>query len=231
MDTLAQRLAYARQEAGLTQADLAKKAGVSPQTINFVENGRNKGTKHIIAIAKVLGVTATWLDSGKGEMREVSLRPVAVWDKESDLEQHGEYVFLPELNVKPSAGPGAPQWHVDTTGQRQAFTSKWAKRMHINPDCAATMVVSGQSMEPRLLDGDSIVVDYCQNENIINGKAYVLIVEGDTLVKRLFKQPGGGLIVSSDNPNKALFPDIHVTADRMEHVKIIGRVVAVCGGM
>lgn len=231
MDTLGKRVTHARELKGLTQLELAKRVGVSAQTINFVENGRNKGTKHLLAIAKALGVSATWLDSGKGSMTEVSLRPIEVWEDEEQLAQSGEYIFLPELSVRPSAGPGAQVWHVDTAAQRQAFTAKWARRMSIDPACAATMVVSGDSMEPRLLDGDSIVVDYCQNDTIIDGKVYVLVINDEVKVKRLFKAIGGGLIIRSDNPDKNTHPDLNVRAEEMMHVRIVGRVVAVCGGI
>lgn len=231
MDTLAQRLAHARAERKMTQAELARKSGIAQATIAHIESGRNKGTKHLIELARALGVSANWLNSGKGSMTEVSMRPIAVYENEEDLQQQGEYIFLPELNVRASAGPGTLVWHVDEKGQRQAFTAKWAQRMKIDPACAATMVVEGDSMEPRLLSGDSIVVDYCQNETIIDGRVYVLIAHDEVKVKRLFKVIGGGLRISSDNPDKTKHPDELVPPEHTQHLKIIGRVVAVCGGM
>ncbi|BAK75800.1 putative phage repressor [Pseudogulbenkiania sp. NH8B] len=231
MDTLAQRLAAARAERQLTQAQLARKSGVAQATIAHIESGRNKGSKHLLDLARALGVSAHWLDTGKGSMTEVSLRPIAVWEQEEELKQEGEYIFLPELTVRASAGPGTPIWHVDERGQKQAFTAKWARRMNIDPQCAATMVVDGGSMEPRLWSGDSIVVDYCQNETIIDGKVYVLLIDDEVKVKRLYKAIGGGLRITSDNPDKISHPDIVAAPEQMPHVKIIGRVVAVCGGM
>lgn len=230
MDTLANRIVAACNAADMTQAELAKKAGISPTTVNQLINGRNKGTTKIASIAKALGVEILWLAEGLGPMRKdaPSLRPVAIYDQEEELQEHGEYIFLPELTVKASAGTGTQVYHVDTQGQRQAFTSKWAHRMGIDPACAATMVVSGDSMEPRLLDGDSIVVDYCQNEHVIDGKVYVLLLNEEVKVKRLFKTPTGGLRIKSDN---SAYPDETLAADELQHIKIIGRVVAVCGGI
>lgn len=229
MDTLATRVIALRKEKGWTQKELAQRAGISQTTVANIEQGRNQSSKALVDLARAFGVTAEWLGTGKGD--QLSLRPVAVWNNEEELTAQGDYIFLPELTVRPSAGPGTQVWHVDSAGQRQAFTAKWAKRMHINPDCAATMVVSGESMEPRLLDGDSIVVDYCQNETIIDGKVYVLLINDEVKVKRLFKSVAGGLIIRSDNPDKTNHPDFTIAADELAHIRIVGRVVAVCGGI
>lgn len=55
----------------MSQDELGKAAGISQSTVAQIERGRNKGSKHILALARALGgVSATWLQSGKGEMRE-----------------------------------------------------------------------------------------------------------------------------------------------------------------
>ncbi len=47
-----------RQEAGLSQAELARRIGVSRQTINMIENGDYNPTIALcINICRVLGVT------------------------------------------------------------------------------------------------------------------------------------------------------------------------------
>ncbi|WP_420479464.1 helix-turn-helix transcriptional regulator [Brevundimonas sp. FT23028] len=55
---LASRLKEARQAAGLTQAELAEKAGVSRKTINTVENGVFiPSTILALSLARALGTT------------------------------------------------------------------------------------------------------------------------------------------------------------------------------
>jgi len=55
---LASRLKEARQAAGLTQAELAEKAGVSRKTVNTVENGVFiPSTILALSLARALGVT------------------------------------------------------------------------------------------------------------------------------------------------------------------------------
>lgn len=71
MKTFGQRLREAREAAGYrTQGELAKAAGFKNQsTIGNMESGRNKGSRHVAHIAKLLKVNALWLETGAGEMR------------------------------------------------------------------------------------------------------------------------------------------------------------------
>lgn len=231
MDTIHTRIKDCREKLSLSQQELAAAVGVTYQAVQQWEKEDGTGTtprgKRMDALAAALNTTPAYLvfgtDSGP------SLRPVRLWESEEELDTT-EYVFLPAMDIKLSAGSGNLIWHIDEKGQRQAFRKQWASRMGINPECAATMVVSGSSMEPRLLDGDSIVVDYNQNSAIIDGKIYAIILEGELYVKRLFKE-FGGIRVVSDNPDRRQYPDKIVPADKMEYLTIIGRVVAVSGAV
>ncbi|WP_153100821.1 helix-turn-helix domain-containing protein [Paraburkholderia hayleyella] len=64
MDTFGERVRAKRIEAGLTQADLARDSGISQSTIAQIESGRNQGSKHLLALAEALHVTALWLQNG-----------------------------------------------------------------------------------------------------------------------------------------------------------------------
>lgn len=158
----------------------------------------------------------------------VSARPIFAWDDPEELGE--EYVLIPRLDVKFSAGNGRIVWHVDEKGQKQAFRRAWCQRLGINPDHAATIVNDGQSMEPRLIDGDSLVVDY-KATHIIDGKVYAIAYQNELYVKRLFKQPDGGLLVRSDNPDKTRFPDMNLTPPQVQHVEVIARVMGVSGAV
>lgn len=56
----------ARERRGLTQADLARAAGVSAGTIGNVEAGSRKQPRDLLAIAEALGVDPHWLANGIG---------------------------------------------------------------------------------------------------------------------------------------------------------------------
>lgn len=66
MSTLKDRLIEARQEAGLSQADLAARVSCGQTTVASIENGRNKGATPLVKIAHVLGVNPLWLVEGLG---------------------------------------------------------------------------------------------------------------------------------------------------------------------
>lgn len=58
------KLKIKRAEMGLTQSSLAKKAGLSVTTVNFIENGKIKPQlKTIVALATALGEDPSdWLN-------------------------------------------------------------------------------------------------------------------------------------------------------------------------
>ncbi len=70
MNTLSERLKAARKHAGLTQKQLAEKAGVEQPLISQLETGKNNQSVHLIRLATICRVSAIWLESGKGEMVE-----------------------------------------------------------------------------------------------------------------------------------------------------------------
>jgi transcriptional regulator with XRE-family HTH domain len=78
MDTLASRLAQARQEAGLSQPELVAElqqrfpdAKLSQQTYSRLETGKYKSTAAILELAQVLQVRAEWLRWGTGPQRGI----------------------------------------------------------------------------------------------------------------------------------------------------------------
>lgn len=63
--TLSERLRHARAAIGLTQDELAAKSGLSQSTIAQIETGRNVGTRFADKLAPVLGVSISWLMTGR----------------------------------------------------------------------------------------------------------------------------------------------------------------------
>jgi SOS-response transcriptional repressor LexA len=63
----AKRLKAARTQAGLTQVQLARKAGMGQSTIGELES-KGHGSTRTATLAAVCGVTALWLESGEGLM-------------------------------------------------------------------------------------------------------------------------------------------------------------------
>jgi phage repressor protein C with HTH and peptisase S24 domain len=156
--------------------------------------------------------------------RYPSMQPILSWQHEDELPD-GEFVMVPRLEVHLSAGGGAGSSQVEIQfdeAQPQAFRAEWVRSQHLKPKKLAAMTARGDSMEPTIHDGDSLLVDTGQVD-VADGKVYALWYEGGERVKRLYRMPGGGLRIRSDNAND--FPEIMLGPEYGGHVRIIGRVV------
>lgn len=149
------------------------------------------------------------------------MEPILAWEHPDDLPP-GEFVMVPRLDVHLSAGGGREQVEIELVKENpQAFRTEWIRQQRLKPGKLAAMRASGESMEPTIHDGDSLLVDTSQTQ-VTDGKVYALWYDGGERVKRLFRLPGGGLRIKSDNPG---FDSIELPPDSREHVRIIGRVV------
>ena len=65
-----ERLRRARLAVGMTQAELAKRAGYSHQSgIGNIEAGKRDGAGKTATLAKVLQIDPYWLETGEGDMQ------------------------------------------------------------------------------------------------------------------------------------------------------------------
>lgn len=92
--TIAERLKSAREAAGLTQPELAKRAGVSPGTIGNIESGARQRPRELLAIAREVKVNPHWLESGKGPRDSA-----AAANTESGPEMHGPYPLISDVQA------------------------------------------------------------------------------------------------------------------------------------
>lgn len=77
--------------------------------------------------------------------------------------------------------------------------------------------VFGDSMHPTISEGDTIFVDKSQRD-IRNGKIFIIRINDEVFVKRIFISPYG-LIVKSDNPD---YPQFDIKKDQAD---ILGQVI------
>ncbi|MBU9549919.1 helix-turn-helix domain-containing protein [Burkholderia multivorans] len=234
------------ENRNMTKADLARRIGISPQQVyQLLSYKRNIGAKLARKIESAFDKEPGWLDQDHpyltaatlpesslspetSNIRHLPARPVLAWDNEDEL-PHDEYVLVPRLAVKASAGNGKLVWQVDEKGQRQAFRKAWLERLGMKPEYAATIVADGMSMAPRIEDGDSLVVNY-KEHTITSGKVYVFTFAYELFIKRLYRGVDAVRVVS-DNPDKSRYPDWEIPAERLHDLTVIARVVAVSGAI
>lgn len=68
--TYGERVKQARLNAGLSQAELGRQVGSTPQAIQYLEDPEKnaRGSEKTARIAHICGVSALWLETGDGEM-------------------------------------------------------------------------------------------------------------------------------------------------------------------
>jgi transcriptional regulator with XRE-family HTH domain len=64
---IGERVRQARLEKRMTQGDLAAKVGIRQPTLSELEKGDSNSTSHIAKLAAALGVSALWLETGRGQ--------------------------------------------------------------------------------------------------------------------------------------------------------------------
>lgn len=235
---LKDRLKRARKNAGLTQVELAERAGIKQASVSEIERGITRTSGHIVKLAQICGVDPVWLAEGSGspegashlisqnpgsnvEPNATMLGYMDVWDDETPLDDDEVYVpFLKEVELSAGAGITAVQ---QSHKQKLRFGKATLRRQGVQPSEAVCVSVSGNSMEPVLPHGCTVGVDRGCSA-ITDGKMYALDHGGQLRVKTLYRLPGGGIRMRSFNRDE--HPDEEYTAKEMleKEIFIIGKV-------
>lgn len=89
---LKDRLKQARKQAGLTQADTARRVGLAQGTYSALERGESKSTAKVVQIAELFGVNPHWLATGEGT-------PTQPKKDDQQLKQVNPTRFAPVINM------------------------------------------------------------------------------------------------------------------------------------
>ncbi len=125
------------------------------------------------------------------------LQLVSADDLDGDPPPGARQIEVRELAA--AAGGGALELDEAVTGHL-AFQRTWLERHGIDPTRCTVIGVKGESMEPTLPDGCSILVDRSRRRRLV-GRIYVVRSPDEGIVvKRLAKDDGGGWLLGSDHP-------------------------------
>lgn len=228
----AARLRAALARSGMTQADLARKVGISAATVSLWLSADADPSKiratNLQAVALTLDTTPEWLLTGAaGSVMESgsaygtdAMGRIVSWSNPADLPA-GRYVVLPRLAAFLSAGNGSTmEGEPETHPNGQAFRSDFIAKVGWHVDTHYTFRVRGDSMAPGIPDGSAVVIDVRQKD-VQSGAIYAVRMGADVLLKRLLLLPNGLVRVASDNTSPA-YAAIDVQPDDL---KIIGRAV------
>lgn len=82
------RIKERRKELKLTQGDLIKAVGIKQATLSELETGESSGSRYLASIAAALGVSAYWLETGKGAKDVGAPPPIQTEKKQHPLIQN-----------------------------------------------------------------------------------------------------------------------------------------------
>lgn len=169
-----------------------------------------------------IGAAASPTPPSPRQDQRAPLRRIAAWDRPDDLPA-SEYGFLDHLDAYLSAGHGGPSADmVERTDKATPFRSDWMRAKGWDPRTHFTMRCKGDSMEPTIQDGAPVVIDTSPaGRRVQSARIYAIAIDGELLLKRLDRLPGGMMRVRSDNPSP-LYPPFEAPEASIE---VIGRAV------
>lgn len=230
METLGSRLKALRRQRNLTQQKIADALGVSKTSVIYWEKDENV-PKHesLTALAKTLGTTTEWLLDGVA-VPEKSNADIA--KMEVGIYQAGDpvpdgYVAIDYYDdVFVSAGNGYLNLE-KPSNNKMLFPVDLIKECNVQPSATKVIHVRGESMFPKLKDGQAISIDMSAR-TIYDGEIYAFQVRDDTKIKYLFNwsdEGKGGFKAVSANPDKNQFPDEYYSPSKIESegITILGQ--------
>lgn len=225
--TYSSRIKEARKYAKLTQSELASRAGVTQTSISDLERGKSSSSSFTATLAKVCGVSALWLETGKGVM--VPDR----YDANGALNLDKPWADLSDnhSNVKPArvshrkdkeypliSWVAAGCWQEACDNFHPGDAEQWiASDANAGPH-GYWLTVKGPSMQPTFMEGSRILVKP-EGFDLVSGKFYIakLMDTGETTFKQYIRDGGIGFL----QPLNSAFPIMQIT----DNVQIIGQVV------
>lgn len=233
LDTFSQRLTYAMDQAGFTQASLGNAVGMSQPSVWKLTSGKTRNTRKLFEISKVLGVRTEWLSDGTGPMRDEGVEPynpkssiphestwgyLDPWDGGTPL--RGDEVEIPYLkDIEFACGDGRVI-DEDHNGFMLRFSKSTLRRVGANSDGSGVVCfpARGNSMEPNIPDGTTVAVN-TNDKKIVDGKIYAINENGWKRIKILFRT--GPDKVSIRSFNSLEYPQ---EEKNLSDIEIIGRI-------
>lgn len=215
---LKDRLKQARKNAQKSQVDVVNAVGITQSAYSQLETGRVASSSFLPAIANFLGVDAYWLSTGKSpdsfDSNEV-IKPTVISTEIKD-----EFIWIDVVQANFSCGNGEPiEFHFDAINGKLPFPPSFFKDKRVQAENMRIIKAKGDSMSDFIKDGDYVGIDLAQTE-IIDGEIYAVYFAREGMIKQIFKEADGSLVLHSLNSR---YPDKIVTEENGNNFKVMGR--------
>lgn len=193
-----------------SQSELADELEINRSGITHARNNNKIPDKWIVKLYKKFSLNPQWIETGIGNV-------FVGKESEADI----GFKHIPKVAARLSAGTGSFDCDENITDYL-SFQTSWLSKKGSSSAMVA-MEVFGQSMEPVIREGDTVLIDQSQKQ-VLAGAIYAVGVDDTILVKRLEKHPNK-LVLCSDNKN---YDPIYLEKEEADKVRIIGKVIWSC---
>jgi len=195
-----------------SQANLAKTLSISRAAITQAKKNNSIPIKWITELSRLFNVNPDWLEKGIGS--KVLSQNI----------YHEIFLQVPKIKARLSAGGGSFETEPEIE-EFYSFRKDWLSKKGKARDMVL-MDIFGNSMEPELKEGDTVLIDQSQKA-VLAGAIYAVGFDDTIFVKRLEKRPKE-LVLLSENER---YPMMCFRDEEMDSVRIIGKVIWVCREM
>lgn len=211
--TVGERIAERLEATSLSQSELARRVGVSQQTIHKLISGASRSSSQLHRIARELGTTAEYLsgetdDASKGALPAPTPAAIA---EQLDL------VGIQQIDLAYGLGQTFTDGHVEIDVLQ--FPRLWVETITSSPPSYLTWArARGDSMRPTICDGDLVLLDRSQRKVMEPDALWAFTVGDLGAIKRL-RPKGDRMMILSDNKK------VPNDEEPIDEVNIVARVV------
>ena len=179
---LKDRLKHARKKSGLTQAQLAERAGIKQASVSEIERGLTRTSGHLVKFAQICSVNPVWLSEGVGSM-----------DSESNVEQGPPITSNPRRVAIVGTAQMGPDGYWNSVDGNEGWVETYSKDKD-----AYALRHKGDSMSPAIRNGWIAVCE--PNHRLVPGE-YVMVTttDGQSMVKELLFETKDSVSLMSVN--------------------------------
>ena len=204
MSSVSERLQYAMRLRNKKQVDLVRMTGIGKSSICTYLSGEYEPKQtNTYKLASALNVNPAWLMG-----QDVPMETGA-----ASALPHPDLLPVRKKRIRMlgSIAAGEPIFAEEDRDTYVAVDSDMA--------CDFALRVSGDSMSPRLLDGD--IVFFREQDDVDDGQTAAVIIDDSATLKHVYHLPNGIQLVS-DNPK---YPPMIFDAKNSSYARIIGLAV------
>ena len=199
---LGERILERLKVLGMSQAELARRVGITQPSINHLIKKGAGGSAHLHKIARVLQTTVEYLtgetDDPSGEPAVADRQQSYRAEPEPDNVDRAEIVWLKEVDQ--SLGMGGAYFDSPAEERLVPFPGPWLSQFRRSKlEHLRVMPATGTSMEPTINDGNLCIIDTSRKRIDEQDELWACAFGGIAVLKRLRAMPDGTVKLFSDN--------------------------------